>query len=224
MGESSPFVASQRLRLRDCFLRLREVFDDDEIAPAIIEAARLGKLRGRADRADLSYQIYDGWQGERHDDWEIEEWVWTESEVRNLDVSGMGRYWTRLFGPDAFPAADGWLEINLSGLSFEEEGLVSYFGLQKQAAAQPSRRAANRGGAPRESQKWDAVTLAIARLANAQKLDRNMECRFRNQAEMRQAILEDPDVAKFGAEDAKSGVKDETIKALVRKVFLDLLG
>ena len=73
------------------------------------------------------------------------------------------------------------------------------------------------GGAPRDSEKWNAVTVAIARLANEGRLDRSLPTRFTSQAAMRSAILDDADVAILG-------VADETIKPLVRKVWNALLG
>lgn len=74
----------------------------------------------------------------------------------------------------------------------------------------------SKGGAPRASEKWDAVIVAIARLANEGRLDPNIDSSFRSQAEMRRAILDDADVAPLG-------VSEETIKVTVQKVFKALL-
>ena len=76
--------------------------------------------------------------------------------------------------------------------------------------------AKSRGGAPRESEKWDAVTLAIARLANEGRLDKALDERFKTQADMRRAILDDQDVAALG-------MSEDTLTPLVRKVFNALL-
>jgi hypothetical protein len=74
----------------------------------------------------------------------------------------------------------------------------------------------NQGGKPRESAKWDAVIVALARLANDGKLDRAIEGAFKSQADLRRAILDDPTVAALD-------VKEETIRATIRKVWLSVV-
>jgi len=80
----------------------------------------------------------------------------------------------------------------------------------------PPERAKALEEAARASEKWDAVIVAIARLANEGRLDPNIDSSFRSQAEMRRAILDDADVAPLG-------VSEETIKVTVQKVFKALL-
>ncbi|MEJ7926363.1 hypothetical protein WG908_06270 [Sphingobium sp. AN641] len=75
----------------------------------------------------------------------------------------------------------------------------------------------SRGGAPRESEKWDAVVVALVRMANDGRLDRSLDSRFKTRAALRQAILDDVAVARLD-------VKDETIKPLIAKIFQEMLG
>jgi hypothetical protein len=73
-----------------------------------------------------------------------------------------------------------------------------------------------KGGAPRDSDKWDAVTLALVSLSNDGKMDRGLDTRFKSAAEMRRAVLDDPGVSAMD-------VKEETIKPLIAKVFRHML-
>ena len=119
-----------------------------------------------------------------------------------------------------FRHIDREILVKLTGISFDVEGMNEHFPVEtsslegtRQSPATPGK---NPGGAPRNHEMWDAVTVAIARLANDGRLDPSMPHCFKTAAEFRRAVLDDPEVTLQNA-------NEQTIKPLIRKVFDNLM-
>ena len=187
---------------------------------AVAKRAAQGLVRARADIMITSTRTYRGsWSKPvRQADAAVPAWYWAECgnsehpwgpHLAGAAMQGQGDNCGRS-GLEA--------KVELFGVQFAELDILSM-----RPSAPPSARPSElnlpkgRGGAPRDSEKWDAVTLAIAQLANEGRLDRTLPQRFSSQSEMRRAILDSAALVGFDA-------KEETIKPLVAKVFREMLG
>jgi hypothetical protein len=182
----------------------------------LIEGVRLDRIKVRA--RDIELQPSRG-PLEKLDGPDVPSWVWSAKPDRSvLDLSAnkfSGRAVTR---PNVY-AMDGEVGFNITGLEFDAETVRAYFDLDAApsdrppvAPATPDTTRVPVVGRQRETEKWEAVALALIRLAADGRLDLNASDGFKRQSHLRQAILDDPDVARLD-------VKDETIKPFVRKVW-----
>jgi hypothetical protein len=109
--------------------------------------------------------------------------------------------------------------IDYSAVEFDQIALEVLIRSTPSERAEQKRGATDKkaaGGAPRKTELWDAVAIALARLAMDGALDRaSGEC-VQTQAQLRRRILDDPDVAELGA-------RDETLKPFVRKVWYAII-
>lgn len=182
----------------------------------------LGKLKARAEvllvvpHTGREYRMDDetlpAWVFADHQGLTSKLVVWSGQYIR-LDQRGPGLSIRRLCDPEGRAI----VKIEVVGLHFCREQIAAL--VPKPVGTEAVVRAvasSSKGGRPRDSDKWDAVTVAIARLANEGRLDPGMDASFRSQADLRRAILDDPDVAALD-------VSEDTLKPLAKKVFVALL-